>query len=231
MFTGIIEAVGTVVSRQPGRDVHRIHIKTPPGFLDGVRVGDSIAVDGTCLTVVALRSADVGPAAGLVAGPDTGPDTGPAAGAAAGFDVDIIGTTLSRTVAGSYTPGRTVNLEKAMAFGARLDGHLVQGHVDGVGELHEVQEEGDFWRMTFRIPPEIHSATILNGSITLNGVSLTVHALEADDRVGIGIIPHTWTHTNLSALAPGDPVNVEGDLIGKYVRRWLEGAAASSMQR
>jgi riboflavin synthase len=205
MFTGIIEAMGTVVSREQGSDVHRIRIETPPGFLEGVRVGDSIAVDGTCLTVVAFHLED---------------------GRPLGFDVDIIGTTLSRTVAGTYAPGRAVNLEKAMVLGARLDGHLVQGHVDGVGELHEVQADGDFWRMTFRIPTDIHSATLLNGSITLNGVSLTVHTLEAPDRVGIGIIPHTWAHTNLSALAPGDPVNVEGDLIGKYVRRLLEGTPA-----
>lgn len=196
MFTGIIEATGTILSCEPGHEVHRVRIETPEGFLDDVRVGDSIAVDGTCLTAVA-----VGPS---------------------GFDVDIIGTTLSRTVAGTYGPGTRVNLEKALAFGARLDGHLVQGHVDGVGQLHDVREDGAFWRMTFRIPPQIHGSTLLNGSITLNGVSLTVHVLESPDLVGIGIIPHTWSHTNLSGLKPGDPVNVEGDLIGKYVSRWLE---------
>jgi len=195
MFTGIIEAMGTLYSRTPGSEVHRVHIEVPEGFLDGVRVGDSIAVDGACLTAISV--------------------------APRGFDVEIIGTTLSRTVAGRYAPGHQVNLERALAFGARLDGHLVQGHVDGVGHLHEVQKDGDFWKMTFRIPEEIHKSTILNGSITLNGVSLTVHGLEAPDLVGIGIIPHTWSHTNLSALRPGDPVNVEGDLLGKYVRRLL----------
>jgi riboflavin synthase len=195
MFTGIIEAMGTVAACDPGAEVHRIHIETPEDFLDGVRIGDSIAVDGACLTVVKLHPR--------------------------GFEVDIIGTTISRTVAGRYAPGDRVNLERALAFGARLDGHLVQGHVDGVGQLHEVQEDGEFWRMTFRIPSEIHRSTILNGSITLNGVSLTVHVLEEPDLVGIGIIPHTWTHTNLSALQPGDPVNVEGDLLGKYVRRLM----------
>jgi len=121
--------------------------------------------------------------------------------------------------------GSRVNLERAMRMGARLDGHLVQGHVDGVGQLESVVVEGDFHRLRFRIPSEVHRGTLLHGSITLNGVSLTVNALEPEHRIEVGIIPHTWTHTNLSHLAPGDPVNVEGDLIGKYVGRWMEGVA------
>jgi riboflavin synthase len=137
-------------------------------------------------------------------------------------------------VAGHYRKDTVVNLEKAMILGSRLGGHLVQGHVDGVGNLIRVLDDGDSWRLHFRLPPEVHRGTILHGSITLNGVSLTVNALEHPDHehpdhddphhLEVGIIPHTWTHTNLSLLAPGDPVNVEGDLIGKYVARWMSGA-------
>ena len=108
-----------------------------------------------------------------------------------------------------------------MNLGARLDGHLVQGHVDGVGHLEATRPDGEYWLMDFRIPAEVAQATILHGSIALNGVSLTVSEMPGADVVRIGIIPFTWEHTNLGALAPGDPVNVEGDLIGKYVGRIL----------
>jgi riboflavin synthase len=182
------------------RDQLRVfRIEAPASFLEGVRPGDSIAVDGACLTPVRVEDG--------------------------AFQVEAIGTTLGRTVVGGYESGSRVNLERAMQMGARLDGHLVQGHVDGVGQLLTVVAEGDFHRLRFQIPSEVHRGTLLHGSITLNGVSLTVNALEPEDRIEVGIIPHTWTHTNLSHLAPGDPVNVEGDLIGKYVGRWMERVA------
>ncbi len=200
MFTGIIGGMGRIRSATD-RELQRVfRIEAPEGFLTGVRVGDSIAVDGACLTAVGVEEDH--------------------------FTAQVIRQTLERTVAGGYAPGTIVNLEKAMEAGARLDGHIVQGHVDGVGELMHLLQEGDGWRLRFRIPEPVHRGTILHGSVALNGVSLTVDLLEDPDLLEVGIIPHTWSHTNLSHLVPGSPVNVEGDLIGKYVARWMEGRAA-----
>ncbi|TVP76963.1 MAG: riboflavin synthase [Gemmatimonadales bacterium] len=196
MFTGIIETMGRISGVQDRDGIREFALQVPESFAAGIRPGDSVAVDGACLTPVRVDP-------GLL-------------------HVQVIGTTLGRTVAGRYKEGSSVNLERAMAMGGRLDGHLVQGHVDGTGELVSVTEDGEYWRLRFRVPPEVHRGTIPHGSIALNGISLTVNALLEPDQVEVGIIPHTWTHTNLSELEPGDPVNVEGDLIGKYVGRWLE---------
>ncbi len=195
MFTGIVTALGTVEAIVEGDGVRRIRIATPPGYLDGVEIGDSIAVDGACLTAVLLDDD--------------------------AFEVDVITSTSSRTLAGHYGVGARVNLEKAMILGSRLDGHLVQGHVDGVGTLHAIAEEGDTLFLTFAVPAEVWQSTLLHGSITLNGVSLTVNGLDAPDRVEVALIPHTRDHTNLGRLEVGDAVNVEGDLVGKYVGRIL----------
>jgi riboflavin synthase len=132
--------------------------------------------------------------------------------------VEAIATTLSRTIAGGYRAGSRVNLERGLRLSDRLDGHFVQGHVDGVGELAAVRREGQHRLLDFRIPPEIAAVTILHGSIALNGVSLTVNALDRGE-CQVAIIPHTWERTNLRDLTAGDSVNVEGDLIGKYVGR------------
>ncbi len=194
MFTGIVETMGHVVEAVDLDTTRRFRLEASDlgGALGS---GESVAVDGACLTVVE--------AAGKT------------------FSVDVIGTTLERTIAGRYRSGTKVNLERAMVLGARLDGHLVQGHVDGVGTLENVRRDGEYWLMDFRIPREIAEETILHGSIALNGVSLTVSAQPEVDVVQIGIIPFTWDNTNLGSLEPGDPVNVEGDLIGKYVGRIL----------
>ncbi|GMV07219.1 MAG: riboflavin synthase subunit alpha [Gemmatimonadota bacterium] len=194
MFTGIIETTGLVAEARD-LDTTRRFVVRAEAFEGALEPGDSIAVDGACLTAVAVDGAT--------------------------FAVDVIGTTLERTIAGGYGEGARVNLERAMAMGARLDGHLVQGHVDGVGHLEQVREDGEYWLMDFRIPRDVAETTILHGSIALNGVSLTVSDMPAPDVVRIGIIPFTWEHTNLGALAPGGRVNVEGDLIGKYVGRIL----------
>jgi len=194
MFTGIVETTGRVVEATDLDTTRRFRFQAP-ALLGQLGPADSVAVDGACLTVVAVEG-----------------DT---------FAVDVIGTTLERTIAGRYRSGTRVNRERAMALGDRLDGHLVQGHVDGVGTLVRVVRAGEFWLMDFRIPREIAEQTILHGSIALNGVSLTVSAQPEADAVQIGIIPFTWEHTNLGSLEPGDPVNVEGDLIGKYVGRIL----------
>lgn len=194
MFTGIIEATGHVVEAVELETTRRFTIKVD-AFAGALHPGISLAVDGACLTAVEASGAT--------------------------FAVDVIGTTLERTIAGQYRVGTRVNLERAMTLGERLDGHLVQGHVDGVGHLERVTEDGEYWLMDFRIPTDIWAATILHGSIALNGVSLTVSAMPETDVVQIGIIPYTWEQTNLGEMTPGAPVNVEGDLIGKYVGRIL----------
>jgi riboflavin synthase len=193
VFTGLVEAVGTVSDAIDGAGSRRITIRAPE-IAPELRKGDSVAVDGACLTAV-----------------DATPES---------FAVDVVGTTLSRTVTERYQWGTRVNLERALRLGDRLDGHMVQGHVDAVGALDSVVEQGTYRLMHFRIPPEVESLTILHGSIAINGVSLTVNALHAGI-CQVAIIPHTWEHTNLRDLSPGDPVNLEGDLIGKYVARMV----------
>ncbi|TVR65143.1 MAG: riboflavin synthase [Gemmatimonadales bacterium] len=195
MFTGIIEQVGRIAAVQEREGLRRLEVDVDPAFLEGVKPGDSIAVDGACLTPV-----------------EVGVRT---------FVVQVVASTLGRTLAGGYAAGDRVNLERAMRLGARLDGHLVQGHVDGPGELTSVRREGDTVFLEFRIPREVHRATIPYGSVALNGISLTVNALREPDLLEVAIIPHTWAHTNLAELEPGGRVNVEGDLIGKYVGRLL----------
>lgn len=195
MFTGIVEAMGRIAKTGDTDGLREFRVDTPPGFLEGVRVGASIAVDGACLTPI-----------------DVHPE---------GFTVEAVGTTLLRTVAGGYCEGSVVNLERAMALGDRLDGHLLQGHVDGIGHLLQIRDVGGFRILEASIPLEVHELTLIHGSISLNGVSLTVNRLESDDRVEVAVIPHTWEATNFRYLSPGDPINVEGDLIGKYVGRVL----------
>ncbi len=194
MFTGIIETTGKIRSTQDLDTTRRFLIETPASFED-LGPGDSVAVDGACLTAVAVQDG--------------------------AFAVDVIGTTLERTIAGTYSSGSRVNLERAMKTDGRLDGHLVQGHVDGVGHLEQVQKDGEYWLMDFRIPRDVAETTILHGSLCLNGVSLTVSEFVDEDVCRIGIIPFTWEHTNLGELKPGGAVNVEGDLIGKYVGKIL----------
>lgn len=194
MFTGIVEATGRIARVRDLETTRRFEIDVP-AFGGALAAGDSIAVDGACLTAVAVEGTR--------------------------FSVDVIGTTLERTIAGHYGEGTRVNLERAMTMGARLDGHLVQGHVDGVGTLERVTQDGEYWLMDFRVPADVYETTILHGSIALNGVSLTVSDMLGGDVVQIGIIPYTWEHTNLGEAEPGAPVNVEADLIGKYVGRIL----------
>ena len=140
---------------------------------------------------------------------------------AGGLLLHSVGTTISRTVEADYTEGSPVNLGRAVAVRTRLDGHRVQGHVDAVGDLIGVEDKGEYRLLDFRITSDVASATILHGSITLNGVSLTVNAISDEHICQVAVIPYTWEHTNLRMLEPGARVNVEGDLIGKYVRRML----------
>ena len=190
--------MGAVRAVEPRHGSVAIEIEAP--FASDLVLGQSVAIDGACMTVESVQ--------------------------AGAFSVSAIQSTLERTVAGEYQVGTAVNLERAMPLGARLDGHIVQGHVDGVGRLIAVRDAGDTRFLDFEIPEAVSRVTILHGSITLNGISLTVNGLE-QPRCQVAIIPFTWEHTNISTLTSGDPVNVEGDLIGKYVQRmaapWVPG--------
>ena len=201
MFTGIVEAVGIVRGVEDLATTRRFRVEAPE-IAPELRPGDSVAVDGACLTVVE-------PSEGL-------------------FAVDVIGTTLGRTVATGYREGSRVNLERALRASSRLDGHLVQGHIDGVGHLVRCTMEGEFWLMDFRLPADVASLTVERGSVAINGVSLTVSEMPEREVCRIGVIPYTHAHTNLGDLQEGAAVNVEGDLIGKYVGKVLAERAKAS---
>ena len=194
MFSGIVEEVGTIRATREMDGARELEIEAKV-VLEDLQPGSSVSLDGACHTVVDVL--------------------------AGGFTVNSVGTTLSRTVAADYAEGSPVNLERAVALGTRLDGHLVQGHVDAVGDLIGIEDQGEYRLLDFKIPSDVASGTILHGSITLNGVSLTVNAISDEDVCLVAVIPYTWEHTNLSKLEAGARVNVEGDLIGKYVRRLL----------
>lgn len=194
MFTGIIQAVGELREQRPvGGDV-RLTIGAPDGFFAGVRRGDSIAVSGACLTAVEL-----------------GDDL---------FAADVSRETLARTTLGRLRPGSKVNLEKALAVGEPLGGHFVTGHVDGVGRLVGRRPDGRSVRMRFELPDGLERFVAGKGSIAIEGVSLTVNDVEGRS-VAINLVPHTLAWTNLEALAEGDPVNVEIDLLARYLARML----------
>jgi riboflavin synthase len=194
MFTGIVEAVGVVRDVEERASTRRFWIESPLLAPD-LRAGHSVAVDGACLTVVEHTPRR--------------------------FAVDVIGTTLERTIAGEYGEGARVNLERALRADGRIDGHLVQGHVDGIGHLVRCIMDGEFWRMDFRLPADVAALTVERGSVAINGVSLTVSQLVERDVCRIGVIPYTHENTNLGGLAAGARVNVEGDLIGRYVAKVL----------
>jgi riboflavin synthase len=194
VFTGIVEEIGTVATVRPLEGGRHFGIAAAT-TLHGLRLGDSVSIDGACHTVVEIE-----------------PD---------GFAVQSVATTLERTTMGDLQVGSRVNLERALALGDRLGGHMVQGHVDGVARVLSVEPRGEHVLIDFTVPPEVESVTVLHGSISLHGVSLTVNAVPEPGRVQVSIIPHTWQVTTLSDLAVGSRANVEGDMIGKYVRHLL----------
>ncbi len=196
MFTGIIEAVGRIKCVDPGDEAVRVHID--PGELDlaDVSIGDSIAVNGACLTVTTLESGC--------------------------FAVDVSGETLSCTY-GLDIPGSLVNLEKALRLSDRLDGHLVSGHVEGIGEVVQFRRTGDCCLLAIKSPPLLFKYIVPKGSITVDGVSLTVNQVQ-DDRFEVNLIPHTLMSTNFRYLDQGKKVNLETDMIAKYVARLLNQA-------
>ena len=194
MFTGIVEARGVLLSRGATASGSRLVLRTLPP-LGPFRLGESIAVDGCCHTVVG----------------HSGNDT---------FEVDLGPETLAATTLGSADVGDEVNLERALALGDRLGGHLVTGHVDGVGHLLTRESVGDAVLMRFAAPATVHRYLVPKGSIAVTGVSLTINRVTPDG-FEVGLIPHTLTATTLGARQPGDAVNLEADLIGKYVERMV----------
>ena len=211
MFTGLVETKGTLVRRtQHGRDA-RLVIRgelirgTAGARPDPIVLGESIAVDGVCLTVDTI-----------VAPGGPGPSV---------FEVDASSETLQRTTLGGLPIGAPVNLERALAVGARLGGHIVSGHVDGVGRVVSVQPVGTAHEVLFEAPAELARFIAPKGSICVSGVSLTVNGVDGA-RFAVMLIPHTWEKTSLDALAPGSPVNLEVDLLARYVARLLEAGRA-----
>lgn len=194
MFSGIVEEVGTVESAVDVGNGRELVIGADSVLAD-LKISDSINVDGVCQTVVSLERG--------------------------GFKVQTIATTLSRTTFGEYRRGRKVNLERSIAAGERFGGHFVQGHVDGVGTVKSVDRQGDMWLVRFTLPETVEPFTILHGSITVDGVSLTLNALPGPRTAEVALIPYTYEHTNLSRLTPGMRINLEADIIGKYVARAL----------
>jgi len=192
MFTGIIEGIGRVLRiEQEGTNVH-FELEAP--FTSELKIDQSVAHNGVCLTVVEKQSNS--------------------------FVVTAIQETLDRTNLGGWKVGDAVNLERCTSLGGRLDGHLVQGHVDATAVLENVVDANGSWVLHFVHEASPENITVQKGSITINGVSLTVVDSHPEG-FSVAIIPYTWEHTNLGALTPGDQVNLEFDVIGKYVARIL----------
>lgn len=193
MFTGIIEMVGEVAEVKPTPAGFRLRLSTV--LASELKPGDSLAVNGVCLTVVAAD--------------------------ADGVHMDVSPETIRVSALGSLKRGSAVNLERPLVASARVDGHFVQGHVDGTGTIEEVRRDGDSWWMTVKYPPSLAAMIVRKGSIAVDGISLTVAGVD-DKRFDVQIIPFTWSHTNLRFAKVNDLVNLEFDLIGKYVLRAME---------
>lgn len=199
MFTGIIEAAGEITKiEQEGTNFH-ISVRSP--ITHELKIDQSLAHDGVCLTVVAIEG-DV-------------------------YTVTAIHETMIKTRLGDWKVGHTVNLERAMQAGARLDGHIVQGHVDGVGECLDVKEVDGSWYYTFRYEVTPEHILVDKGSVCVNGISLTVVEPVADT-FKVAIIPYTYEHTNFSDLQAGDKINLEFDIIGKYIAKQMAAYQAVS---
>ena len=195
MFTGIIEELGTIESITPHDGGAKIVVSASLVTSDS-RDGDSIAVNGVCLTALDITRNS--------------------------FAADLSQETLDRSTLGKLKPGSRVNLERAVTPSTRLGGHIVQGHVDARGKFISAEEHGDFWTVRIGYPNEISRYLVYKGSVAVEGISLTIAAL-TNQHFDIAIIPKTWELTNLSTLAPGDPVNLEVDVIAKYVERMMQG--------
>lgn len=193
MFTGLVEATGRVARADGAGTGRRLRIDTALGA--ELRAGDSIAVNGVCLTVAACD--------------------------ATGFAADISSETVRVTTLGDRTPGEPVNLERPLRADARLGGHFVLGHVDGVGRVAALRPDGEGYWLEVDVPEPLEPYMISKGSIAVDGISLTIASLDTG-RVGVAIVPFTFAHTTLESTRVGDRVNLEADVLGKYVARLLD---------
>lgn len=199
MFTGLIEEVGEIALVESNATGSRIRILAAR-VLEGVQLGDSIAVDGACMTVIAFD--------------------------AQSFTFEASPESLSKTNFSSFQPGKRVNLERPLTPSSRIGGHYVTGHVDGLGKVLSRQAQGNSIVFTFEVPTdEMASLLVPKGSVAILGISLTVNTVD-NNRFSVAIIPHTLSHTNLGDYNPGDAVNIETDLLGKYVQRLMQGQEA-----
>ena len=200
MFTGIVEETGTLRSLSRGSKSCVIHVQCST-VLEDTRIGDSIAVNGICLTVTSMESG--------------------------GFTADVMNETLSRSSLAQTRPGDPVNLERAMAANGRLGGHIVSGHIDGTGIIREIRDDDNAVWYTVEAQPEILRYVVEKGSIAIDGISLTV--ARVDDRsFQVSVIPHTRAVTALSSRRVGSPVNLENDIVGKYVEKLMQPAPSES---
>jgi riboflavin synthase len=193
MFTGLIEAVGEVIEVKPTAAGFRMHVRTD--LASELTPGDSLAMNGVCLTVVAADDD--------------------------GVRADVSPETARVTALGGLKRGSQLNLERPMRADARVGGHFVQGHVDATGTVEEIRQEGDSWWLTVKFPPTLAAYIVRKGSIAVDGISLTVAGAD-DKRFDVQIIPYTWEHTNLRTMKVNDLVNLECDILGKYVLRAIE---------
>jgi riboflavin synthase len=193
MFTGIVEMIGEVAEVKPTPAGFRLRLSTD--LSADLKPGDSVAVNGVCLTVV---SAD-----------------------ADGVHMDVSPETIRVTAMGSLKRGTSVNLERPLRADGRIDGHFVQGHVDATGSIEEIRADGDSWWVTIKFPPSLAAQIVRKGSIAVDGISLTVAGVD-DRRFDVQVIPYTWEHTNVRFAKVNDLVNLECDMLGKYVLRAME---------
>lgn len=206
MFTGIIEAAGKIESLDCSDEGGklRVSLAIAPEIASALKIGDSIAVNGCCLTVVEFDRKS--------------------------FAADLSGETLRRTSFGEKKPGDVVNLERALAAGARLGGHFVQGHVDGVGRVTRLAPEGENWWLSVRVPENLRRYVAEKGSIAIDGISLTVAGWR-DGVADIAVIPFTYEQTDVKRMVPGDAVNLETDVLAKYVESLLESRGTATHER
>jgi len=199
MFTGLVQAVGRIAALEPRGGDLRLRVATGALDVADVQLGESISVNGVCLTVVAFDGAS--------------------------FDADASNETLALTTLGALAPGAPVNLERALLPTTRLGGHLVAGHVDGLGRVESIADDGRSQRWRFTAPASLLRYVAVKGSICVDGVSLTVNAVDAQG-FEVNLVPHTIAHTAFSAMPVGAAVNLEVDLIARYAERLLQGTAS-----
>lgn len=199
MFTGLIEEIGSIRNKQPQGDSLLLEISCPL-IAPGINIGDSIAVNGVCLTAVRINSSS--------------------------FTADVSPETINRSNLATLGVGSKVNLEQALAANGRLGGHIVQGHVDAIGSFLGSEPSGSGWNFRFFYPEKLESQIVEKGSIAINGISLTIASLNSG-AFCVAVVPHSFQKTTLGSLKPGDKVNLETDILGKYVEKMLTSRTAS----